>query len=218
MYIYITFPIENFQNSKKPVWLFPCTFATSHPLSHGENSPPLLLTVAVLSSSRPNGLPSREAMPNAKQRLPNGGCIIFAYKKQSKSAMYLGKVKTFFLFFVVIFERKLSELLLKMVIIMVESKTSPDTNPIWFRDFLEAQKPTSIFLSFFLEDSLRLNNHRVMRLAVWSPDNLKMDGWNANFLLGWPIFMGYLSFGECIKSSNLVIKLTMTLGYVAHWF
>ena len=105
-----------------------------------------------------------------------------------------------------------------MVIIMVESKTSPDTNPIWFRDFLEAQKSRSIFVSFFLEDSLRLNNHRVMRPAVWSPNNLKMDGWNANFLLGWPIFMGYLSFGECIKSSNLVIKLNMTLGYVAHWF
>ena len=23
-----------------------------------------------------------------------------------------------------------------------------------------------------------------------------MDGWNASFLLGWPIFRGYVSFGE----------------------
>ena len=27
--------------------------------------------------------------------------------------------------------------------------------------------------------------------------HLKMDGWNTSFLLGWPIFRGYVSFREC---------------------
>ncbi len=27
---------------------------------------------------------------------------------------------------------------------------------------------------------------------------LKMDGFNTSFLLGWPIFRGYLSFRECV--------------------
>ena len=27
---------------------------------------------------------------------------------------------------------------------------------------------------------------------------LKMDGWNTSFLLGWPIFRGYVSFKGCI--------------------
>ena len=27
--------------------------------------------------------------------------------------------------------------------------------------------------------------------------HLKMDGWKMNFLLGWPIFRGYVSFREC---------------------
>lgn len=42
---------------------------------------------------------------------------------------------------------------------MVESKTSPDTNPIWFRDFFEAQSQITIFLGVFL-DSLKTLNHR----------------------------------------------------------
>ena len=29
-----------------------------------------------------------------------------------------------------------------------------------------------------------------------------MDGWNASFLLGWPIFRGYVSFGECIYNHS----------------
>ena len=29
--------------------------------------------------------------------------------------------------------------------------------------------------------------------------HLKMDGWNTSFLLGWPIFRGYVSFRECTR-------------------
>ena len=37
-----------------------------------------------------------------------------------------------------------------------------------------------------------------------------MDGWNTTFLLGWPIFRGYVSFRECSSShfpelDNLII-------------
>ena len=41
-------------------------------------------------------------------------------------------------------------------------------------------------------------------LLRWMPSlkltnslHLKMDGWNTSFLLGWPIFSGYVSFREC---------------------
>ena len=30
-----------------------------------------------------------------------------------------------------------------------------------------------------------------------------MDGWNISFLLGWPIFRGYISFRECISSYQI---------------
>ena len=33
--------------------------------------------------------------------------------------------------------------------------------------------------------------------------HLKMDGWNASFLLGRPIFRGYVSFRECIYLHEL---------------
>ena len=33
--------------------------------------------------------------------------------------------------------------------------------------------------------------------------NLKVDGWNSSFLLGWPIFRCYVSFRECILGSML---------------
>ena len=33
---------------------------------------------------------------------------------------------------------------------------------------------------------------------------LKMDGWNTSFLLGWPIFRGYVSFRECNRNSGFV--------------
>ena len=29
--------------------------------------------------------------------------------------------------------------------------------------------------------------------------HLKMDGWNTSFLLGWPIFRGYVGFRECTR-------------------
>ena len=32
--------------------------------------------------------------------------------------------------------------------------------------------------------------------------HLKMDGWNTSFLLGWPIFRGYVSFRECNHMEN----------------
>ncbi len=32
--------------------------------------------------------------------------------------------------------------------------------------------------------------------------HLKMDGWNTSFLLGWPIFRGYVSFRECTASHS----------------
>ena len=137
--------------------------------------------------------------------------------------MYLGKVKTFFLFFVVLFEQKLQNYSSKWVIIMVESKTSPDTNPICFRDFLEAQKAQiTIFLpSFFWEDSLvrlpQQGSPSHLRFTVWSLNNLKMDGFGMAIslfgmgLFSWEDFHGPIFMGNFHgKSSNLVIKLNMT--------
>ena len=34
-------------------------------------------------------------------------------------------------------------------------------------------------------------------LSETDSSHLKMDGWNISFLLGWPIFRGYISFREC---------------------
>ncbi len=34
-------------------------------------------------------------------------------------------------------------------------------------------------------------------LPETNSSHLKIDGWNTNFLLGWPIFRGYASFREC---------------------
>ena len=46
-----------------------------------------------------------------------------------------------------------------------------------------------------------LQYHFVVDQAFTLPEtnssHLKMDGWNANFLLGWPVFWGYVSFREC---------------------
>ncbi len=33
--------------------------------------------------------------------------------------------------------------------------------------------------------------------------HLKMDGWNTSFLLGWPIFRGYVSFRECMFEGEI---------------
>ena len=35
--------------------------------------------------------------------------------------------------------------------------------------------------------------------------HVKMDGWNTNFLLGWPIFEGYVSFMERIVQHDPLI-------------
>ena len=36
----------------------------------------------------------------------------------------------------------------------------------------------------------------VVTLPETNSSHLKMDGWNTSFLLGWPIFRGYVSFRE----------------------
>ena len=44
---------------------------------------------------------------------------------------------------------------------------------------------------------------------------LKMDGWNTSFLLGWPIFSGYVSFREGSKwFIGLVSPLKVGLVYL----
>ena len=40
---------------------------------------------------------------------------------------------------------------------------------------------------------------------------LKMDGWNTSFLLGWPIFRGYVSFRECIKIHGFGVNIPLFL-------
>ncbi len=37
---------------------------------------------------------------------------------------------------------------------------------------------------------------KIDRLPQTNSSHLKMDGWNTRFLLGWPIFRGYVSFRE----------------------
>ena len=34
-----------------------------------------------------------------------------------------------------------------------------------------------------------------------------MDGWNTSFLLGWPIFRGYVSFRECRSCDSFEVGL-----------
>ena len=41
--------------------------------------------------------------------------------------------------------------------------------------------------------------HEVFEGTLKLTWHLKMDGWNTSFLLGWPIFRGYVSFRECSK-------------------
>ena len=43
----------------------------------------------------------------------------------------------------------------------------------------------------------------VYTLPETNSSHLKMDGWNTCFLLGRPIFRGYVSFRECISIGNL---------------
>ena len=38
-------------------------------------------------------------------------------------------------------------------------------------------------------------------LPETNSSHLKMDGWKTSFLLGWPIFRGYVSFRECVYVS-----------------
>ena len=35
--------------------------------------------------------------------------------------------------------------------------------------------------------------------------HLKIDGWKTTFVLGWPIFRGYVSFKECKYSSYFIL-------------
>ena len=42
-----------------------------------------------------------------------------------------------------------------------------------------------------------MTRHRVGTLPETNSSPLKMDGWNTTFLLGRPIFRGYVSFRDC---------------------
>ena len=44
-----------------------------------------------------------------------------------------------------------------------------------------------------------------------------MDGWNTNFLLGWPIFRGYVSFRECILHVLFLEKKPQERSYKRCW-
>ena len=39
-------------------------------------------------------------------------------------------------------------------------------------------------------------------LPETNSSHLKMDGWKTSFLLGWPMFMGYVSFREGIHTEK----------------
>ena len=41
-------------------------------------------------------------------------------------------------------------------------------------------------------------------LPETNSSHLKLDGWNTSFLLGWPMFMGYVRFGEGIVTQKLL--------------
>ena len=47
-----------------------------------------------------------------------------------------------------------------------------------------------------------------------------MDGWNTSFLLGWPIFRGYVSSGrvsDLKKHHSITVNFQMTQGTPAPW-
>ena len=57
-------------------------------------------------------------------------------------------------------------------------------------------------------------------LPETTSSHLKFCGWKMNFLLGWPIFRGYVSFGECI-SMHLYLLCMMsdcTSSLFCRWF
>ena len=56
-----------------------------------------------------------------------------------------------------------------------------------------------------IQQKTRLNVLYTLPETNSSP--LKMDGWNTTFLLGWPIFRGYVSFRE----GRVVIVILMVL-------
>ena len=62
--------------------------------------------------------------------------------------------------------------------------------------------PGEDILGRFLEVSQQIRSGDATRnspsLKLTAICHLKMDGWNSSFLLGWPIFRGYVSFRECI--------------------
>ena len=58
---------------------------------------------------------------------------------------------------------------------------------------------------FFLVQQKQVQVGGSLYAIIILPENnsspLKMDGWNTTFLLGWPIFRGYVSFSEGILNN-----------------
>ena len=62
-----------------------------------------------------------------------------------------------------------------------------------------------IVLSFSCRFSLLSSELPSLKLT-WP---LKMDGWNTSFLLGWPVFRGYVSFREGVYIEFIYCHLSM---------
>ncbi len=52
--------------------------------------------------------------------------------------------------------------------------------------------------------------YSVSTLPETNSSHLKMDGWNTSFLLGWPIFRGYLSFRE---GNDLILYVSSVVNF-----
>ena len=62
----------------------------------------------------------------------------------------------------------------------------------WGWDFLGGSK--RVWLGSLVELFFDLLDHLGSTLPETNSSHLKNDGWNTRFLLGWPIFRGYVSF------------------------
>ena len=66
---------------------------------------------------------------------------------------------------------------------------------------METSSRTQKICSSFRQDSGTLGSiffKNMSTLPETNSSHLKMDGWNTSFLLGWPIFTGYVRFREGI--------------------
>ncbi len=85
----------------------------------------------------------------------------------------------------------------------IDTKQNQPTNP-WLhpmrptiREDRDAQSLRRFKAALASQDEARrsLGGPNIVKWINGS--HLKMDGWNTSFLLGWPIFRGYVSFREC---------------------